>query len=154
MIKTPKTVKQFRENLLKYVVSDSDKREIWVQFGSDEYDTKWISVDKLDSIWDLNKYGSSKPHVTFKINEKISPWDWKIENKESVIQKSMTGNPFVDYFKDTSNYEMIEDETEFLKSVEVPLWVNVHDYIYSELFVKVMGEFSGYKCKEEDYVQI
>ncbi len=134
-IKTPQNVEEFRNNLKKYYVCIGENNdELYVQ----NCDTDRVNVNNLNSIDDLYKRCNTK-HFNPQLSPKVNPIKDYGKFMEETEQIFSTNG----YFKDNKNYEVIEDDMDFISNYN-PLWVGLDNQIYREFFHLTLGKFSGY----------
>lgn len=127
-IKTPTTVEEFRNNLLKYFVCVED--EVYLESG------RGPKIDQMNSLMDL--YGE-RPDIIPWVSVKVNPLkDFRKFMRETNQVTSING-----YFLDERNYEIIESQNDYLMDYDVK-WVGINNQLYREFFQLTLGEFSGY----------
>tara|TARA_B110000467_G_scaffold106436_1_gene96869 strand:+ start:166 stop:699 length:534 start_codon:yes stop_codon:yes gene_type:complete len=152
-IKTPTTIDEFRENLMKYFVcisnGDINDTLLYVQEGE-------IDILKIESLSDVYKIremgfhgtnenfnGGSSPHIIPRISIKKELTEYMEETHQSV---SCHG-----YFYDENNFDLHEcsldnykeDHTKFMKTNNGK-WYTLDNQWSREFYWITLGKFSGY----------
>lgn len=150
-IKTAKTVDEFRENLKKYFLTVSHKAKT----NDNEFHTSLVcrsngeqfpSIDKLESLSDLYKMGVQHIIPTIAVNtDKIT---------QDEITENMWSRSFESVLKDDSRFPVYEmqDESCTREYVEKysPMFFTMDNQILRDFYIKVLGDFSGYKAVKVD----
>jgi hypothetical protein len=127
-------LKDFRNNLKKY----------YVTFGEDKLYVKpkngqgfGIKLSDLSSISDLYEMmnGFGTPTIIPKVVLKKDIQEFMIETNQIFSS--------IGYFKNDTNYQIIESKDEFLKK-HTPTWIGIDNPIYREFFYLTLGKYSGY----------
>lgn len=134
-ILTPRNVKEFRENLSKYFVHFGDSNHLYVK--NTKSGTDYIDINKLNRLDDLYNLCNGTPHLTIKINPLKDFKEFMLETNQFLS--------FDGYFLDETNYEIIENQFEFITQYS-PMWIGIDNQIYREFLYLSLGDFSGY-CK-------
>lgn len=133
-IQTPKNVVEFRKNLKKYFVLMGSE-EIYVQ--NPKSGNGGIKINTLNSLSDLYEKCIGTPLVSVKVHPKK---DFKEYMNETNQIFSLKG-----YFKDEQNFEVIENQIDFMFNKKYsPKWIDLDNKIYREFFMLTLGDFSGY----------
>lgn len=133
-IQTPKNVYEFRMNLKKYFVL-MGKEEIYVQ--NPKSGNGGIKINELNSLSDLYEKCLGTPLISVKVHPKK---DFKEFMNETNQIFSLNG-----YFKDEQNFEIIENQNDFMFNEKyTPMWIGLDNQIYREFFILTLGDFSGY----------
>ena len=124
-VKTPNTVEQFKENLKKYFMTVTCPK------GNTSLVTQqeWVDLRKftnMDDIYKLTKTGWCGSGESFK----ITPLFESLYDGGRIFES------------------ITSDNSKLIKELEKEsftfMWVRMDNQIYRELFVKILGEFSGY----------
>lgn len=122
-LKRVESVQEFRNTLLKILVSNEQNRTIKVLTEKGQKD---VEVDELNNMDDLtNKYG-----IDLKITPKVNP---KFINNEN-------------YIGDLIDQIEIIDQNEFLNKFN-PVWVSPYHNRFNEIF---FGVIKDYRYKKTD----
>jgi hypothetical protein len=137
-IKTPKSVKEFRENLGKYFWTGGGQgKQLYIQLpnGTSEF----IDIEKFSSfedIYEITKtgfsYGGGSPCICPKI-DMIKEIDDYMNETGQVW--SVDG-----YFLNEENYDYVDDQF----SQENPKWYSLDNQIGREFFRITLGDYCGY----------
>lgn len=132
-IKTPTTLKEFRENLKKYYWSMGGEGLYVQQHHSP------VKYDKIKSLSDLYEIVRKRGDSTM-----VTPWICpKVNLKKDVMEfMKETDQVFSSqgYFQNEDHFEIVEDQ---FKQKD-PKWVGIDNQIYREFYMMTLGEFSGY----------
>jgi len=136
-IKTPTTVEGFRDNLVKYFLTQRGSRNLIVM-GL----LKGIPVENINSLSDLYKL-NPQPNICPQVE-----FTWE------GVEKHMgeTGQFFSchGFFDNEENYTFFEGETGFSKSCKnPPSWYGIDNQILRDFYGKTLGDFSGYVRSQE-----
>ena len=154
---TPKTVEEFRENLLKYYVcitnGDMDRTRLYIQ----EDRGRQIDINKIESFSDIYKIlkmgfcgtnrnfnGGSSPHILPRIIVKKDIGEYMDETGQFMSCRG--------YFYDENNYSLhqcnketyLEDHKHFMNNGMKYGWVTLDNQIWREFYGITLGKFSGY----------
>ena len=131
-IKTPTTVKEFRNNLKKYYLCKGDKLMMM--------NDKSVPIDEISSLSDLyDKVEGFDVWISPQIILKKDIIEYMKENK---LSWGVEG-----YFDDENNFEVFDDQTDYLN--EDGKWYKTDNQILRDFYYFSLGEFSGYKLNEE-----
>ena len=137
-IKTPKTVKEFRENLKNYFFTvGEDYLCVFTKNGGTR-DIPINNISSLDDLYELTGTGfngdGSAPGIVPLI-------DYEQEKIMDVRKK--TGTTWSFFGEDYKVYTK-EQSLSVQDVVERPQWFGLDNKILREFYVKVLGDFSGY----------
>jgi hypothetical protein len=133
-IQSPNNVVEFRKNLKKYFVLMGSE-EIYVR--NPKSGNVGIKINTLNSLSDLYEKCKGTPLVSVKVHPKK---DFKEYMNETNQIFSLKG-----YFKDEQNFEIIENQNDFMFNKKYsPMWIELDNKIYREFFMLTLGDFSGY----------
>jgi hypothetical protein len=133
-IRTPKTVRDFQDNLAKYLLTFSGSGRLYVR------DTLGLPIENIKSFSDIYRF-TNDPWVC--VSAEFDEKDFYQFMKRTNQTFSADG-----YWSDkNSNYTIYESDgvSSFLPSLKSPQWTSLDNQIYRELFVKMFGNFSGYR---------
>ena len=154
-IKTPKTVEEFRENLMKYYVcvsrGDMNDTQLYIQECE-------IDINKIESFSDVYKIlgmgfhgknrnfnGGSSPHILPRVIMKKDIEEYMNETGQYLSCRG--------YFYDENNFSLhqcnketyVEDHNHFMKNgMDYTGWVTLDNQIWREFYWITLGVFSGY----------
>ena len=132
-IKTPTTLKEFRENLKKYYWSMGGEGLYVQQHHSP------VKYDKINSLQDLYSIVNSKEKPYG-----VTPWICpKVELKKDIKVFMEETNQYMScdgLFQNEDHFEIVDDQFEHKN----PKWVGIDNQIWREFFYMTLGEFSGY----------
>ena len=156
-IKTPTNVDEFRQNLIKYYCISSKEyiegcksyRDYPIDkinlLTSGEYqDIPITKISSFDDIYRLTKSGfhgdGSSPCITPMVHMKTDIGKW--------MRKTNQIMSFHGYFQYEENFELFEDQNEFISSdMGDPMWISLDNQIWREFYMITLGEFCGYEYK-------
>ena len=141
-IKTPKDVREFRENLKKYYmvhpintevlnygvnVEDLDINNLYlyVNTDTDDYDIPLMDISNLDDLYEICE---GEPMITPKMD--------------------MDNLFFNEELSNENNFKIYETQEEFLTEGE-PRWYFISSQLVREFYMMTLGDFSGYKYVKE-----
>ena len=143
-IQTPKTLKEFRENLKKYYFCiKGDREQLFVQTDST---TTEVDVDSIESISDLyHKLDTGVVRVTPTID-----FDVKSVTAKEIFAKGKNFRDIdIDIYTDQSRFEIYEmenkdDVMDYMQNKN-PVWYGIDNQILRTFYAKTLGKFSGYE---------
>ena len=141
-IKTPTSVRGFRENLKKYYmvhpintevlnygvnVEDLDINNLYlyVNTDTDDYDIPLMDISNLDDLYEICE---GEPMITPKMD--------------------MDNLFFNEELSNENNFKIYETQEEFLTEGE-PRWYFISSQLVREFYMMTLGDFSGYKYVKE-----
>jgi hypothetical protein len=141
-IKTPKDVREFRENLKKYYmvhpintevlnygvnVEDLDINNLYlyVNTDTDDYDIPLMDISNLDDLYEICE---GEPMITPKMD--------------------MDNLFFNEEHSNENNFKIYETQEEFLTEGE-PRWYSLSSQLVREFYMMTLGDYSGYKYVKE-----
>ena len=140
-IKTPTSVRGFRENLKKYYmvhpintevlnygvnVEDLDINNLYLYVNTDtvDYDIPLMDISNLDDLYELC---SGEPMITPKMD--------------------MDNLFFNEELSNENNFKIYETQEEFLTEGE-PRWYSLSSQLVRQFYMMTLGDFSGYVYEE------
>lgn len=136
-IKTPKTVKEFRENLKNYFFTAGEDY-LWVRTKDGARDIPINNISSLDDLYELTGTGfngdGSSPCIVPLI-------DYEQEKIMDVGKKTGYRSFFGEDYKVYTKEQSLSAQYK----VEDPKWFGLDNKILREFYVKVLGDFSGYE---------
>ena len=140
-IKTPKDVREFRENLKKYYmvhpintevlnygvnVEDLDINNLYlfVNTDTDDYDIPLMDISNLDDLYEICE---GEPMITPKMD--------------------MDNLFFNEELSNENNFKIYETQEEFLTEGE-PRWYSLSSQLVRQFYMMTLGDFSGYVYEE------
>jgi len=151
-IKTPKTVEEFRENLIKYYVcmynfkkSDIETQTIvydkLMVMGENEIPIKDIS--SFSDIYKITKTGFySKTGKNPSITPKVYIPDGAVQNFMMKSGQYLSFNGFFD--DETNDYSIWDNQKSFVDECPNVCWYTLDNQIVRDFYAKTLGEFSGF----------
>ena len=146
-IKTPTTVEEFRHNLRKYVCAFG-KDAIYVQnHDGIAYD----KINSFDDIYTLTGTGfggdGKSPVICLTV-------DWSFDRKGGVseyMSKTKQYSSCDGYWEDKdSEFTIYKGEGNMCAKLPNPVWTTLDNQVLRELYMKMFGDFSGYRTLEEE----
>lgn len=133
-IKTPTTVKEFQNNLRRYLVRRGGSDRIMIQNGMS------IAVEDIKSFDDIRRIAGWDaaviPSVSYSMDEAIE-----------YICKDPLRMRLEGFFKSKKRceiYDLFHGQGEFMKGAKQAAWHPLDNQIIREFFIKAFGKFSGY----------
>ena len=140
-IKTPTSVRGFRENLKKYYmvhpintevlnygvnVEDLDINNLYlfVNTDTDDYDIPLMDISNLDDLYEICE---GEPMITPKMD--------------------MDNLFFNEELSNENNFKIYETQEEFLTEGE-PRWYSLSSQLVRQFYMMTLGDFSGYVYEE------
>ena len=152
-IKTPKDVREFRENLKKYYmvhpintevlnygvnVEDLDINNLYlfVNTDTDDYDIPLMDISNLDDLYEICE---GEPMITPKMDMVKD----KLEYMDETDPKNYPNISFHNYYSNENNFKIYETQEEFISEGE-PIWYSLSNQLLREFYMMTLGDFSGY----------
>lgn len=133
-IKQPTTVEEFRENLKKYYITHGN--DLFIMNGLSIPLEKISNFDDIYKITKTGLYGlGDSPSISPKVLMKKDIDDWMVETNQLFS--------FNNYFLKEENYEIIEEQDEFIKRGN-PTWWSLDNQIMREFYIITLGDYCGY----------
>ena len=156
-IKTPKSVKEFRENLKKYyLVSPINKEVFEYEVNVDDLEIenlslvvqgKEIPLMDLTSLTDLYKICEGEPMITPKMV--------MVKDRKDYMDETDQFISINDYYSNENNFKVYENQDEFVSKYlqkflteGEPSWYSLDNQITREFYMMTLGDFSG--CRYEE----
>ena len=130
-IKTPTTVEGFRDNLVKYFLTQRGSGNLMVMGF-----LKGTPVENLNSLNDLYKL-HPQPNICPQVE-----FTW--EDVEKHMDKTGQFISCHGFFDNEENYTIFEGETGFFKSCKNWTFYGIDNQVLRDFYMKTLGDFSGY----------
>jgi len=140
-IKTPKTVKEFRENLKKYFAGIGEDA-LYVQ--GTHLGIKYEDINSFGDIYDATGMGFGHRNSSSPMIIPLIEFDF-----DEILKQKAKNMPA--YSEDMSNwmwfhddYEVYENEVGILSKMKNPQWFSLDNKVLREFYMHVLGEYAGY----------
>ena len=152
-IKTPTSVRGFRENLKKYYmvhpintevlnygvnVEDLDINNLYlfVNTDTDDYDIPLMDISNLDDLYEICE---GEPMITPKMD--------MVKDRKDYMDETNQILSFNNFYSNENNFKIYETQEEFLTEGE-PRWYFISSQLVREFYMMTLGDFSGYRYEE------
>lgn len=152
-IKTPKDLREFRENLKKYYMVHSINTEVFeyevnvddleienlslmVNTDTDHYEIPLMDISTLDDLYEICE---GEPMITPKMD--------MVKNRIDYMDETDQYISFKNYYSNENNFKIYETQEEFITEGE-PSWYSLSSQLVSEFYMMTLGDFSGYRYEE------
>ena len=137
-VKTPTTVKEFRENLSRFFLKDSGTNNLMVMGETS------IPIDEISSFEDIytitgSGFGGdgSSPSITPTV-------DFSMDTVTEFMVRTGQFLSSNGYFDDEDNFTLYDNQMNFVENSKNVSWYSLDNQILRDFYTKVLGDFSGY----------